>query len=729
MNWIANLRIGQKLALCFGLSIVLTLVLGTTSIGRIVQLGNKSVDFANEIQLAQLNGEVSTKLLQFVRAENLHILSKNKSDWELQEAHAKEYREYIEEKIKSLNSLVRTKEGNQYLKNLEEMLPKYFANYEKVIALSRAGKDEEALKLSTTVGRPILDQFEKSLDEFSHFTDNQIDQEQKQAIASVGTAKVVSIILLVIVVGSAVGLGMLVSKMIAKSIKQIGAAAKGLAVGDINQEIALNSKDEIGDLANDFRSLIEHQREMATIAEMAANGDLSKNVTPKCPEDVLGNAFATMIEHQREMAEVATMAANGDLSKNVTPKSPEDALGNAFAVMIEHQREMAEVASKVAEGNLMVMVQPKSEKDSLGTAFVTMINSLRNLLQQVMITTRSVAESSDTLSLTAEQASQSAAEIAQTIQQVATASSESAETSSQIARGSEQLATNASEASNSMERLEASIAQVQSASQEQALAASRANEIANEGGQAVQQTISSMERISRQVALSEQAVRDLGQKQAQIGAIVQAIDEIAEQTNLLALNAAIEAARAGEHGRGFAVVAEEVRKLAERSSSSTKEIANLIANIREGVEQAIVSMTASAEEVAQGSQSSDAAKSALAEILEGIANVQELASKNGTLVESISSNTKTVVEAISNVASVSEETAAGAEEMSASAEETAAATQQASAAVQQQTSGIKEVNRMAGELKSAAETLQTLVSTFKVEERHKTERTEIIQAA
>ncbi len=105
-----------------------------------------------------------------------------------------------------------------------------------------------------------------------------------------------------------------------------------------------------------------------------------------------------------------------------------------------------------------------------------------------------------------------------------------------------------------------------------------------------QQTKTTMDILQSSIVSTADRVRILGERSADIGHILQTIQDIADQTNLLALNAAIEAARAGQHGRGFAVVADEVRRLAERSAQSTQEIAQIIQSTQNDTRQAIHDM-------------------------------------------------------------------------------------------------------------------------------------------
>ncbi|MBL0284361.1 MAG: hypothetical protein IPQ01_10930, partial [Zoogloea sp.] len=121
--------------------------------------------------------------------------------------------------------------------------------------------------------------------------------------------------------------------------------------------------------------------------------------------------------------------------------------------------------------------------------------------------------------------------------------------------------------------------------------AESSGDVSDSGIEVINQAISSMSMIADTVNKSAEAVLHLGDESKAISQIVNVIREIADQTNLLALNAAIEAARAGEAGRGFAVVADEVRKLAERTSLSTKEITRMVDDIQAGAAKAVQSMT------------------------------------------------------------------------------------------------------------------------------------------
>ena len=160
------------------------------------------------------------------------------------------------------------------------------------------------------------------------------------------------------------------------------------------------------------------------------------------------------------------------------------------------------------------------------------------------------------------------------------------------------------------------------------------------------------------------------------------IDDIADQTNLLALNAAIEAARAGEQGRGFAVVADEVRKLAERTTKATKEIAGMIKQIQKDTGNAVESMGEGTEEVERG---------------------KALANKAGESLREIVEESQHVVDIVTQVAAASEEQSSAAEQISKNIEAISSVTQQSAAGTQQIAHAAEDLNRLTLNLESLIE--------------------------
>ena len=422
-----------------------------------------------------------------------------------------------------------------------------------------------------------------------------------------------------------VGLGIIfiISSFLTKKIKILNDSAIKIGNGDLSAEINVNSEDEVGRLAQALKTMMEHIKVGS------------------------GSLLSEKLKAEKATAEAESQRNNYALERDY---------------LSEKIDEILEGMNKLAEGDLTVQLVSEKKDDVVGKLFCGFNQLVINIKQIITSVYESV---------------------------IATVS-----TSNQIYTSSEAMAAGANEQSGqtsevvyAIEEMTRTIIDTTKNSSIAADAANKAGLIAKEGGKGVEETIEGMNRIAEVVKKSAITVQALGKSSDQIGEIVQVIDDIADQTNLLALNAAIEAARAGEQGRGFAVVADEVRKLAERTTKATKEIAMMIRKIQKDTEAAVLSMNEGTEEVEKGKTLADQAGKSLREIISGAEQVVDL---------------------VTQVAAASEEQSRAAEQISKSVEAISTVTRDSSA-------GIKQITHASVDLNNLTTNLQKLISKFRVD--------------
>jgi len=261
---------------------------------------------------------------------------------------------------------------------------------------------------------------------------------------------------------------------------------------------------------------------------------------------------------------------------------------------------------------------------------------------------------------------QSIGQIAQT---VASASEEISAAATQSAEGSRAESDQSAQMATAVQKMSASVGDVSNNSMKAAESAKQAAEVAKHGGVIVNEALANMRSIAESVGATAKRIEELGKNSDQIGKIVAVIDDIADQTNLLALNAAIEAARAGEQGRGFAVVADEVRKLAERTTKATKEIAQMIETVQKETGAAVSQMQAGTQQVEAGVETTAKAGASLEKIITAAQQVGDMISQIATAAVQQSSTAEEISTNVEQIAKITQESAAGAQQSAKACED------------------------------------------------------------
>jgi len=579
MRWFYDLKIGFKLQSSFILVAAIAATIGWIGLSKVGQLKTSGAT----LYAARL---VPTQDLAYANFGFLNaradlrdlLLAKDQRARDEAAESLESQTQDTEKRIESFGKRTLSSEEQGMLVKFQSSSERYKKLRGPVVQAALNGDLAKAESLMQGEMQEAQAQARKDLRSLIDFEGQVAEEQEKSDEAAASAARTEVIACMAVGIVLAMGLGLLLAGLIGKPLRSMQAAAEKLALGDVDVQIALDTKDELGELARSFRVMTEVIRDRASLAQKIAAGDVAVEVRPKSERDVLGKSFVEVVATLRKLvSETDTLAqaavagkltargaadqfqggfrkivegvnrtldavigplnvaanyveriSKGDLPPQITDTyhGEFNAIKNNLNNLIAAMEEVTRAAEEIAQGNLTVSVRERSAQDKLMQALSAMVTGLTRTVTEI----RSIA-----------------GEVSAASQAISTASV-------QVSNGASAQAASAEEASSSMEEMGSNIKQNADNAQQTDKIATKSAKDAQESGKSVVEAVQAMKEIASKISI---------------------IEEIARQTNLLALNAAIEAARAGEHGKGFAVVAAEVRKLAERSQKAAGEINQL----------------------------------------------------------------------------------------------------------------------------------------------------------
>jgi methyl-accepting chemotaxis protein len=385
----------------------------------------------------------------------------------------------------------------------------------------------------------------------------------------------------------------------------------------------------------------------------------------------------------RSCVEFAKAMAGGKLDARLGVRgSGESAeLAQAMNIMAENLHSMVSRVSSTTEvltsidNNLenaarQVVSSAHTQEKSVLEASQAVVNineSVREVYDGIDMLSKSATETSSSsleLAATIEEIAISAEKLEEAVEEVSSSITEMVSSIKEVNTSIVNLLDASTSTASSIAEMDATIRQVEKNAMDSASISETVRSDAVTGKNAVLEAIAGMQAIRASSQITSEVVETLSLRVNDIGAILSVIDEVAEQTNLLALNAAIIAAQAGEHGKGFAVVADEIRELAERTSSSTREIAAVIKGVQEETHRAVDAISKAEGSIAAGEKLSQRSGAALEKIVAGVQKAGLQVSEIAKATVEQARGSKNIREAMESVENMVESIANSAQEHS-----------------------------------------------------------------
>lgn len=579
------------------------------------------------------------------------------------------------ERIIELNEQVRTDSVDFVLGEFQALVPKQQTIME---LLNVAADYDDEDKLFTSI-MLFDDEIVPGIIRLSEILNRSIEKTGAEADALI--AKKQSVFsdtrkVIIVSVALAILVGIITSVLVIRAVVvPVNGARKlinEMSLGKLSEMDVRTYDDEIGDMVQSINRLQNGLRNTVQFAQAIGKGQLEENYQLLSLDDVLGKSLMEMRDNLKQVIEdtqqvVLKAGAEGDFSARLEIREQRGAwqdLSNATNSLLESVsipfNEVNTIARQMAEGNLSELLKEDANGDTK-----RLYDNLNQALSDLSALLKSITRMAETVSL-------SSNEMLITGREMETSTGEISSAISEMSNGAHRQVEEVDRSSQLVENILSSSSAMAQKSESINRAAKKGVSDSQRGAGMIENVVASIQDIKSISGDTSKAMEMLEKRSEEIGRVLSVISEISSQTNLLALNAAIEAAQAGDAGRGFAVVAEEIRKLAEGSRSSAKEIESLIEAVSRDTQKTSEMMSSMQLFVDKGVEASTEAQ----EVFRDMATSSEQTfNESEEILEAgreQSKHIKDVVNITESIVVIAEQTSAGTEEVAASATELSA---------------------------------------------------------
>ncbi len=652
-----NYKFAKKLQMSFTIIGIVTVLIMINNYIRMQDMENvknaifdeyvKPKELADKIFISY--GEIQFIMLKFSIAEFAADFGSNNVEYG-------ELRDDVDENLETFKEISL---GSSYASDVDEII-EIWNEYKNVVAdgiVSAAAMQnfEFAGVIATTSGVEVGGKLSDKFTSVIQILDQKAAQLDEESTASFSDALVWMIVGTIILAALFIFAVFYLAPMLTNPINKIKNMITDISRGRLSQRLNMESTDEIGEIAQSLDKFVEDLRNgVVRIMQHIADGDFGQQIGNYDEKDEINPALESTIASFKGLEDEikilidafikGNLSLRGDVKKfKGGYKDIIQGINDTLDAVIDPIKEGTRVLEIMATGDLTARVLHEYKGDH--QLMTNSINKLGESLSQILT------------------------EVTEVIDRTANSANLISSSTEEMATGARELSMQITDVASAIEEMTTTILESSKNATTASAYSKEAGNIAKEGGSVVAETVIGMNRITDASDKTAKTVQELGNSSTQIGEIVQVINDIADQTNLLALNAAIEAARAGEQGRGFAVVADEVRKLAERTSKATNEIADKIKGIQNETTLAVSSMQEGHTEITKGKELAAKAGHSLNEIIEAAQKVGDVINQLATSSEEQSTTAEMISKNIESISTVTHQSASGIEHVAKTTEE------------------------------------------------------------